>query len=229
MVVELKQVEKKIRGVTVLHDISLRLESGRVYGLRGKNGCGKTMLMRLMCGLIRATSGTVSIDGEVLGRDISFPRSVGALIENPAFINGYTGFQNLKILADIQGKIGEERIREALVQVGLDPDDKRKYRKYSLGMKQRLGIACAFMENPDLVVLDEPINALDEKGVLLVREILDGLRKRGALVVIACHDPEEMAQLADEIYQMEEGVITGHEVVQKNVEPIKMEMQPPSV
>ena len=214
MYIELKDVEKTIRGVTVLQGINVRFEAGRVYGLKGKNGCGKTMLMRLICGLIRPTHGTVDINGEILGKEISFPHSIGALIENPAFIDGYTGFKNLQILASIQGKIGDEEIRDALRKVGLDPDDKRKYRKYSLGMKQRLGIACAFMEHPEIVVLDEPINALDDKGVELVHDILHDLKEKGTLVIIACHDQEEMEQLADEIYLMGEGKITGHELVE---------------
>lgn len=214
MYIELKDVEKTIRGVTVLQGINVRFEAGQVYGLKGKNGCGKTMLMRLICGLIRPTHGTVDINGEILGKEISFPRSIGALIENPAFIDGYTGLKNLQILASIQGKIGDEEIRDALRKVGLDPDDKRKYRKYSLGMKQRLGIACAFMEHPEIVVLDEPINALDDNGVELVHNILHDLKERGTLVIIACHDQEEMEQLADEIYLMGEGRITGHELVE---------------
>lgn len=214
MYIELKDVEKTIRGVTVLQGINVRFEAGQVYGLKGKNGCGKTMLMRLICGLIRPTHGTVDINGEILGKEISFPRSIGALIENPAFIDGYTGLKNLQILASIQGKIGDEEIRDALRKVGLDPDDKRKYRKYSLGMKQRLGIACVFMEHPEIVVLDEPINALDDNGVELVHNILHDLKERGTLVIIACHDQEEMEQLADEIYLMGEGRITGHELVE---------------
>ncbi len=209
MYIELKDVTKTIKGATVLEDVSLRLESGKVCGLQGKNGCGKTMLMRCMCGLIHPTKGSVSINGEILGKDLSFPRSVGVLIENPAFIDAYTGFHNLKLLASIQGRINDEQIRESIRKVGLDPDDKRKYRKYSLGMKQRLGIAAAIMEEPEIVILDEPINALDEKGVQLVRGILRELKEKGALIVIACHDKEEMEALSDEIYTMEEGRITG--------------------
>lgn len=211
MQLQINHLTKTIKRATVLKDISLTLESGKVYGLRGKNGSGKTMLMRCICGLIVPTGGSILIDGEQLGKDISFPRSVGALIENPAFLSNYTGFKNLKILASIQERIGDQQIKEAIAQVGLDPEDSRKYRKYSLGMKQRLGIAAAVMEQPDLVVLDEPINALDEKGVDLVREILRGLKARGALVIVACHDKEELELLSDEIYTMEDGRITGHE------------------
>ncbi len=207
MYVAIEDLTKTIHGRTVLEHVNLRMEQGTVYGLRGPNGCGKTMLMRSICGLIRPTSGSVEINGERLGREISFPRSVGALIENPAFINNYTGLRNLQLLASIQNKVDEEEIRQAITRVGLDPDDKRKYKKYSLGMKQRLGIAAAIMEHPDLLVLDEPINALDEDGVRLVRDILHQEKERGALILVACHDKEELEFLADEIYVMGEGKI----------------------
>ena len=181
--------------------------------LIGPPGSGKTMLMRAICGLIVPSEGEIVINGEQLGKDISFPRSVGALIENPAFIPTYTGFRNLQILASIQGKINEEQIRYTLQEVGLDPEDKRKYKKYSLGMKQRLGIAAAIMERPRLVVLDEPLNALDEKGVEMMHGILRGLKEAGSLILIACHDREELDILADEIFIMEDGRVKGKETV----------------
>lgn len=209
----IRNLSKVIHGATVLNNISLEMESGKVYGLRGKNGSGKTMLMRAICGLIVPSEGEIVINGEQLGKDISFPRSVGALIENPAFIPTYTGFRNLQILASIQGKINEEQIRYTLQEVGLDPEDKRKYKKYSLGMKQRLGIAAAIMERPRLVVLDEPLNALDEKGVEMMHGILRGLKEAGSLILIACHDREELDILADEIFIMEDGRVKGKETV----------------
>lgn len=207
MYMELTDISKSIGKTTILHDINLRIEGGKVYGLRGKNGCGKTMLMRVMSGLIKPTTGTVIINDKELWKDMTFPDSIGVLIENPSFIDGYTGYKNLKMLADIKGVIGEKEVKEALLKVGLDPEDKRKYRKYSLGMKQKLGIACAFMEHPDIVIMDEPINAIDEKGVELVRNIMNELRKEGKIIIIACHDAEEMDLLADEIFVMEEGTI----------------------
>ncbi|MGN0341151.1 MAG: ABC transporter ATP-binding protein [Lachnospira sp.] len=206
MYIELKNVTKKIRGVKVLDNISLRMEAGKVYGLKGKNGSGKTMLMRAICGLI-STDGTIDINGEILGRDISFPRSVGVLIENPSFISGYTGKKNLEVLASIKNQIGEPDIVRALEQVGLEPQDKRTYRKYSLGMKQRLGIAAAIMEKPDIVILDEPINALDESGAMQIRTILKEQKDRGAVCIIACHDSEELAFLSDEIINISDGKI----------------------
>lgn len=209
MKVELKNVSKRLNDVTVLEDISLTLESGTIYGLKGKNGCGKTMLMRMMAGLIYPTSGTVSIDGEILHKDIATPRSIGILIENPAFLPGYTGQRNLELLAGLTGKADRTQIAKTMSRVGLDPNDKRTYRKYSLGMKQRLGIACALMECPDLILLDEPINAIDEKGVPKIWEALQEEKQRGALIVLACHDTEELTSLADQIITIEEGKVCG--------------------
>lgn len=209
MKIKITNLCKMIKKVPILVDMNLELESGKIYGLKGKNGSGKTMLMRAICGLILPSSGHIVMDGEELGKDISFPRSVGVLIENPSFIAGYTGLKNLMILASIQKKIDEKDIRETLIKVGLDPDDKRTYRKYSLGMKQRLGIAAAIMEKPDLVILDEPINALDESGAEQVRDILTEQKERGAIVILACHDAEELEFLSDEIIHISEGRITG--------------------
>lgn len=207
MKIEVMDYTKIIRGVTILDHVNLVFESGKCYGLKGKNGSGKTMLMRAVSGLISPTEGKVVIDGETLGKEISFPRSIGALIENPAFIANYTGYKNLELLASIQHKIGKEEIRKAMLDVGLNPDDKRKYRKYSLGMKQKLGIASAFMENPDIIILDEPINAIDEAGVKNVKQMLNEAKERGAVIITACHDAEELQELSDEIIQISEGRI----------------------
>lgn len=207
MKVTLHEVSKTIKDVTVLDRISLELEGGNVYGVQGKNGCGKTMLMRTICGLIRPTSGSIFLNDEILGKDISFPRSVGVLIENPSFLNGYTGFQNLKMLSDLRDHLPSEKICDTLSRVGLDPADKRVYRKYSLGMKQKLGIAAAVMGDPELVILDEPINAIDETGVQNVRDILHDLKKKGSVIIIACHDREELEQLSDQIFKIESGRI----------------------
>ena len=216
MVIKLTNVSKVIKKAKVLDNVNLELTSGKVYGLKGKNGSGKTMLMRVICGLISATEGTVEIDGKILGKDMTFPDSVGVLIENPAFIGNYTGFKNLKILASIQNRINDEEIKEAIRKVGLDPDDTRTFKKYSLGMKQRLGIAAAIMEKPDIVILDEPINALDEAGAGLIKGILDELKANGSLIIIACHDTEELNYLSDEIYEIYEG-----QIVSKNGEKIE--------
>ncbi len=207
MKIEVKDYTKIIKGITILDNINITFESGKCYGLKGKNGSGKTMLMRAVSGLITATKGAVIIDSETLGKEISFPRSIGVLIENPAFIANYTGYKNLELLACIQNRIGKEEIRKTMEDVGLEPDDKRKYRKYSLGMKQKLGIASAFMEKPDIIILDEPINAIDEAGVIKVKKMIQEAKNRGAIIITACHDAEELQELSDEIIQIAEGRI----------------------
>ena len=207
MYIKITDVNKTIKKAPILRDINLEFTGGKVYGLRGKNGSGKTMLMRAICGLITPDSGLIDIDGQILGTEIAFPESIGVLIENPSFIGNYTGLKNLKVLASIQNRIGDEQIRKALEDIGLDPDDKRTYRKYSLGMKQKLGIAAAVMENPDIIILDEPINALDDVSVEKVHDILEEQKKRGAVIIIACHDKEELDQLSDEIIEISDGRI----------------------
>ena len=195
--IEIKNLNKKIKGAEVLKDINLHLEGGKVYGLKGKNGSGKTMLMRAVCGLILPTGGSITINGEQLGKQISFPRSVGILIENPSFIPGYTGLKNLSVLAAIQKRVGEDEIRETLEKIGLDPDDKRTYRKYSLGMKQRIGIAMALLGDPLLLILDEPINGLDADGMRIMREVLvDITKNKGCTVIISSHLLGELEKIA---------------------------------
>lgn len=216
MYLEIKNLSKTISKNPILRNITIGMERGKIYGLRGKNGSGKTMLMRAICGLILPTEGSVSIDGEVLGKDISFPRSIGALIENPGFIANYSGLKNLQILAAIQNHIGQKDIEAIMEQLGLDSADPKKFKKYSLGMKQKLGIAAAVMENPDLIILDEPINALDEKSVEIVKQLLLNHKERGALIIISCHDREELEFLSDEVFCMEDGQIRDHYTVNEN-------------
>lgn len=208
MTIEVKSVTKVLRKITVLEDVNLILESGTIYGLRGVNGSGKTMLMRLIAGLIRPTRGEVFLDGKQLGKDLSFPPDMGMLIENPAFLDGYTAAQNLRLLAGIRKKVGEERIREILEQVGLGWEDKRKYRQFSLGMKQRLGIAGAVLEHPQLLLIDEPTNALDTDGIQMVQRLLLEEKSRGALIVLACHDFSILQGLSDVLYSVKEGRVT---------------------
>lgn len=208
MKLEIKDYTKVIRGNTVLDHINLTFSGGKIYGLKGINGSGKTMLMRAVCGLILPTHGSVVIDGKTLGKELSFPESAGVLIENPSFLPNLTGIRNLKILADLQGGVTEEQIRSVLTTVGLDPDDRRKFRKYSLGMKQKLGIAAAILGDPELIILDEPLNALDTDGVEMVHTVLAQAKARGALIILACHDAEELNALSDEIITIESGKIT---------------------
>ena len=205
MKIEITNLKKVIKGTIVLDDINYTFSGGRIYGLCGKNGCGKTMLMRLIAGLIYPSSGTIRIKDKVLGKDISFPESVGMLIENPSFLNDYTGKQNLEMLAGLQKNVDKAEVRRVLEQVGLDPDDKRKFYKYSLGMRQRLGIAAAIMGSPELILLDEPINAIDTDGVQEIRAIIRGLSAENRIIIVASHDKSEMDYLADEKIYMSEG------------------------
>ena len=205
MELKIEHACKVIRKALILDDVNLTLQGGKIYGLQGPNGSGKTMLMRLMAGLIRPNSGQVWIDGRQLGRDMDFPPSMGLLLENPAFLPNHTGLKNLELLAAIQNRAAGEGIRQTLRDVGLDPDDRRKYRKYSLGMKQRLGVAAAIMEQPDLILVDEPTNALDDRGVEQICALLRRERDRGALLVLSCHDASILEALSDEIYHIYEG------------------------
>lgn len=217
MILSLNNVKKIIHGATVVDDISAEFESGTVYGLSGYNGSGKTMLMRLVAGLIRPSTGTVTIDGKQLCKDLDFPPSLGMLIENPAFLNPYTGIQNLRLLAGIKNIINDDQIVQALEAVGLNPTDKRRYRKYSLGMKQRLGVAAAIMEQPDILILDEPTNALDPDGVLKIIEIVMQERERGAIIILSCHDHDTLTAMSDYIYTIENGRITDVQTNMRNV------------
>lgn len=205
MQIKVENVTKKIGQATVLDQISMELESGMIYGLKGKNGSGKTMLMRMICGLILPTQGRIMIDGKTLGKDFSFPPNAGALIEAPGFLGRYSGFDNLKMLTNIQQKADDDAIAEALRKVGLDTEEKKKYKKYSLGMKQKLGIAAAIVEDPELIVLDEPTNALDEGSVERLRKILLEFKEKGALILLSSHDTEELKYLSDVIFHMENG------------------------
>ena len=208
MILQIENLTKKIKGVTVLDNINLTLTGGTCYGFEGKNGSGKTMLMRLISGLIYPTTGEIIINDKILGRDCSFPESIGLLIENPAFLTDYTAYENLKMLNGMVGKkLSKEEILDVIESVGLDPKDKRKYYKFSLGMKQRLGIAAAIMGKPEVILLDEPINAIDVDGVSEIRNLIRDLRDEDRVIVIACHDKEEMEYMADEIIYMKDGKI----------------------
>ncbi|MCD7890315.1 MAG: ABC transporter ATP-binding protein [Ruminococcus sp.] len=214
MKIEVKELTKILSGNKIIDNINITMESGRVYGLYGYNGCGKTMLMRLIAGLITPTSGSVSYDGQILGKKLNFPPSIGILIENLAFLDSRSGFDNLNLLASIKGKADKDKIADTIRRVRLDPDDKKKYRKYSLGMKQRFGIAAAIMESPDLVILDEPTNALDSKGVELTQNLIRKECERGALAIMTCHDMEILENVSDVIYTIEHGRIIDERGVQ---------------
>lgn len=203
MKIKITHLTKTIKKACVLQDVNMELESGHIYGFQGVNGSGKTMLFRAISGLIHPTEGSIAIDGKLLGQDISFPPDMGILLENPVFLHGYTGYDNLKMLASIRNK-GID-IEGALLRAGLDPKDSRKFRKYSLGMKQRLGIACAIMEQPRLLIMDEPFNSLDQQGQTELAELLLILKEQGTLILLSSHDKTELEELSDEIYLVENG------------------------
>ena len=208
MKIVVSHATKEIHGIKVLKDVSMALESGSVYGFLGRNGSGKTMMMRALCGFISLTEGSIEMDGSRLGSGEDFPRNLGMLLETPVFLPERTGYENLRLLAAIRGEAAGDDIRKALEQVGLDHGDRRKVGKYSLGMRQRLGIACAIMEGPELLILDEPFNGLDEGGCKMLRELIVRYRREGCLIVLACHDREELEFLSDTIYRVDSGSFT---------------------
>lgn len=209
--IEVKNLCKTINKNMVLDNINLHMVSGQVYGFQGINGSGKTMLMRALIGLIHPTSGTILIDQKELGKDMDFPKSIGFLLENPTFLDMYSGPDNLRLLAGVDNNISADMINKEIdsliEEVGLKSARNKKYKKYSLGMKQRLGIAAAVLGNPDIVVLDEPTNALDDDGKDMVKRIVKMQRERGALVIISCHEMQTLEELSDEIVRLKEGRI----------------------
>lgn len=205
MILTAEHISKTIRGREILCDVSLELYSGKVYGFVGRNGSGKTMLFRALSGLMGLTSGTVRWGDQVLKRDFAVLPNLGIVLENVGLYPNLTGLENLRYLANIRKKCTQEDLRAVLERVGLDPDDKRTYGKYSLGMKQRLAIAQAIMEKPDVLMLDEPTNALDSEAVVQVRDIITQEKERGALVLLASHNYEDIRLLSDEVYHLESG------------------------
>lgn len=198
---------KKIKDKVILDNINLNLESGNVYGFVGRNGSGKTMLFRAVSGLINIDSGKVMLDEKELHKDMQVLPDMGIILENAGLYSEFTGRKNLQILADIRKKITPEEVDKAIERVGLDPDDKRTYRKYSLGMKQRIVLAQAIMEHPSILFLDEPTNALDEDGVNRIRRIVAEEKERGSIVLLASHNKEDIEMLADKVYYMVDGRI----------------------
>lgn len=197
-----------IRNNILLKNINIKFEKGKIHGLIGRNGSGKTMLMKCICGFIKPTKGEIFVDGKQIGNDCDFPESTGIIIETPGFIPYYSGYKNLKLLADLNKKIGASEIKNAMIQVGLDPDLKRHVKKYSLGMRQRLGLAQAIMENPDLLILDEPMNGLDKDGVADMRKYLLDLKEQGKTILIASHSAEDIDVLCDTVCEMDKGILT---------------------
>lgn len=202
---------KAIRGKTILSNVELHLYSGNIYGFVGRNGSGKTMLFRALSGLMTVDSGEISWYGKKLHKDFSVLPNMGIVLENAGLFPEMTGLQNLSYLASLTQRAGAEEIEQAILRVGLDPQDKRVYGKYSLGMKQRLAIAQAIMEKPDIIMLDEPTNALDETGVEEIRKLILEEKERGALILLASHNKEDIRMLADHLYRIEHGEVGSQE------------------
>lgn len=211
--IKLDDVTVKFKEHLVLDKVCMEFESGKIYGIIGRNGSGKTVLLKCICGLMDTTDGTVSVNGKIVGKDVDFPENIGFIIENPGFLPHYSGFKNLKYLASIRGTITDDDIRRCIRTVGLDPDDKKSVKHYSLGMKQRLGLAQAMMENPDILILDEPMNGLDKHGVADIRELLMELKKQGKLILLVSHNPADIELLCDEVYEMELGNIRKFQLI----------------
>lgn len=202
--IKIEHVSKQFRSETVVKDVSVELEGGNIYGIVGKNGSGKTVLLKMIAGYLHPAPGAVYVGKQRIGDDIDFPRNMGLIIETPGFLSQYSGYDNLKYLADIRGVIGKDEIWKAMERVGLDPKSHKKVGKYSLGMRQRLGIAQAIMEDPDILLLDEPMNGLDQKGIEEIRELLQELRQEGKLIIITSHYKEDV-EICDKVFQMNNG------------------------
>lgn len=207
--IEVNNIKKKIGDKVILDNISLNLEKGKVYGFRGRNGSGKTMLFRAICGLITIDQGYIVVDGLKLANK-HFPADVGLLLENPAFLPELSGYDNLEMIASIRNVIDKERIEEVIKMVGLTDAKDKAFGKYSLGMKQRLAIGQAIMEYPKILMLDEPTNAIDEEGIRVLKDIVASEKSKGTLVLLASHEKEIIGDLADEVYTMTDGKITDH-------------------
>ncbi len=203
-IVKVENVTKYFKQEKVLDDVNMNLETGHIYGIVGKNGAGKTVLFKIIAGFIKPSSGKVTVAGKIIGVDRDFPDSLGLIIETPGFLSQYNAYQNLLYLANINNKISKEDIKESIRMVGLDPGSNKKVGKFSLGMRQRLGIAQAIMENPNLIILDEPMNGLDKKGIEDVKELLLKLKGDGKTILMASHYAEDM-EICDEVFQMEDG------------------------
>ncbi len=207
-IIEVDSIDLKIGKTEILKNINVSFERGKIHGLIGRNGSGKTMLMKCICGFIHTTSGKIIVNGKQVGKDVDFPPNMGIIIETPGFIPYYSGYKNLKMLAGLKGKITKDEIYKVLENVGLDPKLKRHVRKYSLGMRQRLGLAQAIMENPDILILDEPFNGLDKDGVEDMRNYLLDFKNQGKTILIASHSAEDISVLCDTVHEMDKGVLS---------------------
>lgn len=207
-IIEVCGVNKYFGEEHVLKDVSHTFEKGKIHGIVGNNGSGKTVLMKCVCGFLKPDSGVIYVNHKQVGKETDFPEDIGIIIETPGFLPHLSGTQNLKILASLQKKANALTIRTVLEQVGLDPDMKKPVGKYSLGMRQRLGFAQALMEDPSLLILDEPLNGLDKHGVVHIRNVIKGLRAEGKTVILASHNQVDIDELCDTVCEMDAGVLT---------------------
>jgi ABC-2 type transport system ATP-binding protein len=203
----LENLTKKFKDNVIFENVNLKLEKGKIYGFVGGNGSGKTALFKMISGFMLPTSGKVIVNGKQIGKDRDFPESCGIILEIPGFVNNLSGYKNLKILADIKGIITDEKIKEYMTYFQLDMYDKKKVKNYSLGMKQKLGLIQALMEDPTILILDEPMNSLDENTVLKVRELLKKIKDE-KIIILSSHIKEDIDSLCDEIYQVKNNSIT---------------------
>ena len=206
--VEVKNVTKQFKETTALKKVNVSFEKGKIYGVVGRNGSGKTVMFKCICGLLAVTDGEITVLGQTIGDGLRVPKGVGAVIETPGFLPNASGYRNLYYLAALSGKPDKKKIRDAITMVGLDPDSRKFVGNYSMGMRQRLGLAQAIMEDAELLILDEPMNGLDNEGVKNMRSFLMGLRDLGKTIILASHSQEDIAVLCDEVYQMDAGILT---------------------
>ena len=214
-IIKVDNVIKKFGSEIALNNVSIEFERGKIYGIVGRNGSGKTVLFKTIIGFLKPTGGRIIVDGKEIGKDTDFADHIGIIIETPGFLSAYSGSKNLEYLASIKNRIGKNEIKKSMERVGLDPNSKKKVGKYSLGMRQRLGIAQAIMENPDILILDEPMNGLDNQGVKEVREILLNLKEEGKSIILASHNKEDIEALCDKVYEMDHGKLTEKKAIDR--------------
>lgn len=204
-IIEVKNAVKQYKETLALNDVTLNFERNKITGIIGRNGSGKTVLLKSICGLTKLTSGSIKVDGKVIGKDVEIPKNLGVIIETPGFIDEFSGIKNLEILYSLNNKRDRDKLENIMLQVGLDPKSKKRVSKYSLGMRQRLGIAQAIMEDPDILILDEPTNALDKHGVDEFRQLLLKLKGQGKTIIIASHNSADIELLCDVVYELDGG------------------------
>lgn len=207
-IVMIEHVSKSFGNQEVLTDISFSMEKGKIYGLIGRNGSGKTVLLKCICGFLTPTAGEIRIDGQKTTEKEAYMDKIGIIIETPGFLPGYSAYKNLKMLAMIRKSMSDSQIRDAIISVGLDPDSPKKVGKFSMGMRQRLGIAQAIMENPEILLLDEPMNGLDNHGVADMRKLFLEMRNQGKVILLASHNKEDIEFLCDDVFTMDAGILS---------------------